>query len=365
LALTLRIGLMSPWNSPCGVAVHAWLIGRSWIEAGHELFVFAPIKEVPGDMVLLDAPDESFVIRCWEMHRHGDRLEDDAPLGLQLEPGPLMKAQLDVLFVEKPCSTPLSKLVGMVKALGKRGCRVAAIMHEGVVPRSKHFYQIEWDFASLFDERFFALYGQLIRAKKVAIVPYPFHPIREGDVAGAREALGLPHDAEIVLAFGTRAEFLWPIMPYLASIARRRPLKLLILAKHGKGLKHALALKNRYNFVLVRREAPHYEALYDYLHACNVVLLHRPHRHDYIPLSSTVHLCLGALRPILCPDNNFFEPYDGAVLKYSGPGDLVRKLELALDGGPEVSHVLQRARELIAASSADKVAERLLRLALS
>ncbi|HJH27727.1 MAG TPA: hypothetical protein C5S37_13420 [Methanophagales archaeon] len=38
----MKIGMMSSWNVPCGVAVHAELLGRAWVEMGHELKVFAP-----------------------------------------------------------------------------------------------------------------------------------------------------------------------------------------------------------------------------------------------------------------------------------------------------------------------------------
>jgi len=356
----VRIALMSPWNDCCGVAVHAWLLGSAWLRAGHELIVFAPLDEVLKGRMPVDAPDEDFVRRCWVMHQHADRLEEAPELFLDMSP--LLEEGFDVLFVEKPCSAPLRGLTHIIHELKQKG-PVVAIMHAGVVPRPKAFYQIRWDLATVFDKRFYNLYGRLINARRVEIVPYPFHPVVEGDKKAARHALDLPLEAPLLLAFGVRAKHLWPIMPYLAHLADERGLKLLIIAKHGEGLRHALALSTRYGFVEVRRAAPHYEELYTYHHAVDAVLLHRPPA-DYVPISSTVHLCLGAMRPLICPDNNYFEVYDGAVVKYRDPEDMVAKLELVLEGGALVEEVLRKARRLIEGRTAKEVAEQLLKLAL-
>ena len=41
----MKIAMMTPWNTSCGVAMHAELIGREWIRMGHELNVLAPISK--------------------------------------------------------------------------------------------------------------------------------------------------------------------------------------------------------------------------------------------------------------------------------------------------------------------------------
>ena len=287
---------------------------------------------------------------------------DGELLKLYFNSEPILEEAPDVLFVEKPCITPLPQLLELMPILRRMG-PVVAIMHEGVVPRPRSFYALHWDLATVFDQRFYRLYGHLIRARAVKVVPYPFHPVVRGDRREARRALGLPEDREIVLSFGIRAKHLGPIMPYVAEVASKRDLMFLILAKHKDDLAHALKLKARYDFVEVRHEAPHYTGLYRYLHASDVILPHRPPRHDYIPVSSTVHLCLGALRPILCPSNSFFENYDGAVITYRGPRDMVEKLELILDGDAVIEEALGRAEELIRENTPDRIARELLELA--
>ena len=357
----MRIALMSPGNDCCGVAIHAWLVGSAWLSRGHELIVLASTDERPKGRVPLDRADEPFVKRCWEMYRYGDRIEDDAPLGLFFDPKPFLEEDFDVFFVEKPCSTPLSALSKIFDDIRRKG-PVVAIMHEGRPLKNKRFYGLTWDAASLFDERYMALYGRSLPARRVEVIPYPFHPVREGDKGEARSSLGLPEEPTIVLAFGMRAGHLWPVMPILSELADELDIKLLILAKHEEALRASRALRARYGFVEIRREAPAPDRLYRYLHASDAVLLHRRPA-PYVPVSSTVHLCLGSMRPILCSDNNFFTPYDGFVIKYRTPGELREKLKAVLNGDSWVGEVLDRARHVIGRFSADKIATRLLDLA--
>lgn len=63
----IKIGMMSPWNTNCGVSIHAELVGREWIKMGHDLTVFAPDESYWGKP--LTHPDEPFVKRCYVLNR--------------------------------------------------------------------------------------------------------------------------------------------------------------------------------------------------------------------------------------------------------------------------------------------------------
>jgi len=327
---------------------------------GHELLVFAPIRERSQGRIPINAQDEPFVYRNWEMHRLGDKIEDDAPLDLFFDPKPLLEGDFEILFVEKPTLTPISKLSEIFDVL-KRKAKVVAVMHEGRVPANRRFYNLRWDLAVVFDGRFLNLYGHLLNANRVSVVPFPCHPVVQGDKRRARGELNLPLDGHLVLAFGIRAYGLRPIMPVLERVAKDTGMRLLLLVEHDRFRGEAEALKKSYDFVHLIYDAPSFSKLYTYLHASDALLLHRPAA-DYVPISSTVHLCLGALRPILCPDNNFFHGCDG-VLKYSGPADLEAKLRLVLEDGPP-EELLERAKRYIEEREAKKIARRLLELAL-
>lgn len=40
----MKIVMMTRWNIPCGVSLHAELIGREWVKMGHDLRVLAPVE---------------------------------------------------------------------------------------------------------------------------------------------------------------------------------------------------------------------------------------------------------------------------------------------------------------------------------
>jgi hypothetical protein len=40
----MKIAMTSRWNIPCGVSLHAELVGRAWVEMGHDLQVLAPVE---------------------------------------------------------------------------------------------------------------------------------------------------------------------------------------------------------------------------------------------------------------------------------------------------------------------------------
>ena len=60
----LRVGMMAAWNQTSGVSIHAELVGRKWVELGHDLNVFSFIeKDFHGRSLI--GEDESYVTRCF------------------------------------------------------------------------------------------------------------------------------------------------------------------------------------------------------------------------------------------------------------------------------------------------------------
>jgi hypothetical protein len=78
----MKIGMMTRWNVPCGVVAHAEMVGRAWVEMGHDLKVFAPVE--------WDAPktqeDEPYVIRCYRLNSCWRKKE-----GFFFDPAPFLK----------------------------------------------------------------------------------------------------------------------------------------------------------------------------------------------------------------------------------------------------------------------------------
>ena len=65
--IIMRIGVVTRWNATCGVAMHAWMIVKEFIEMGHEVTVFAPYVESANAWWhhRIIGEDEGFVIRCY------------------------------------------------------------------------------------------------------------------------------------------------------------------------------------------------------------------------------------------------------------------------------------------------------------
>ena len=360
----MRIAIMSPWNDCCGVSVHAELIGKAWMNQGHEIVVFAPTDERVGGRVPVETEDERFVYRNWEMYRYGAKVEDESSLDLHFDPSPIVKEDYDLFVIEKPCLTPLGKLLKIFDVV-KRKATTIAVMHEGRVPKNVNFYKFDWDVITFFDERYKKLLADGIPADKTYIVPYPCHPIVEGNTQEARSKLDLPRDEDtkIILAYGIRLKNLREVFPIFEKLRKTYDVVLLMLASHEESVRAAMDIAREYKFTMFRKEAPPMSRLYTYFHASNAILVHKGPA-DYLPTSSTVHLCLGSMCPILCPDNNFVEVFDGEIMKYSNLDEMRERLVDVFEGR-NVQSILSNARKYVTRNSASNIANILMRLARS
>ena len=359
----MKIGIMTTWNECCGIFAHAQLVCQEWRKMGHEVVVFASRGERGSRRIPLDAEDEPFVYRNWELYRYGDRIVDDNELNLYFDPTPIVEEDYDIFIIEKPSSTPIGKLLKILPEIRNKG-PIVAVIHEGRRIVNKNFYKADFDVYTLFDKRFRKIFEDLLPEDRTFIVPFPCHPIFEGNMTEAREKLGLPldEDLKIILAFGIRLKYLCEILPVFKRLSKKYKLMLLMLSKHPESVNAVKEIVKHYDFTAFRYEAPPIERLYTYLHASNAVLLHRDPAKDYIPVSSTVHLCLGALRPILCPDNNFFETFKDEVIKYSNMKEFEEKLRDVLEN-VGIEKTLKAAKKYLEENSAEKVAQKLLELA--
>ena len=360
----MKIAIMSPWNDCCGVSVHAELIGKEWMNQGHEIVVFAPTDERVGGRIPVETEDERFVYRNWEMYRYGAKVEDESYLDLYFNSNPIISEDYDLFVIEKPCLTPLGKLLKIFQVI-KRKAPTIAVMHEGRVPKNVNFYKFDWDIITLFDERYKKLLADITPADKTHIVPYPCHPIVEGNMLEARSKLGLPRDEDtkIVLAYGIRLKNLREVLPIFKELRKTYDGVLLMLASHEESAGPAKDIARKYKFTMFRKEAPPTSRLYTYFHASNAILVHKGGA-DYLPTSSSVHLCLGSMRPILCPNNNFVEVLDREVIKYSNLDELRERLVYVFEGR-NVQSILSNARKYVTRNSASNIANTLMKLARS
>ncbi len=356
----MKIAIMSPWNDCCGVSVHAELIGREWIKQGHEIVVFAATDERVKGRIPVDTKDEEYVYRNWEKYRYGEKVRDESELDLYFDAEPILKEDYDLFVIEKPCLTPLAKLLKIFPQI-KEKAKTIAIIHEGRIPENVNFYKFDWDLYTLFDQRFKKLFENHLPKEKTHIISYPCHEITEGNMTEKRSELGLPLDKKIILAFGMRLKHLREVFPIFEELKKSYDISPLMFTSHQENIEIAKKLVDGYEFAIFRQESPPMERLYKYLHASDAILIHRPPASDYSPTSSTVHLCLGGMHPLICPENNVFEIFDRAVIKYSNLAELKGRL-LDIVEARGIDSIIEAARKYVMENSAGNVAKKLVKL---
>jgi hypothetical protein len=104
----MKIGMMCAWNSDSGASVHAELIGRSWVELGHEVRIFSFYKhDFHGTQIV--GEDEDYVVRCFTTSKASPP---------KLDPVPILTADYDVFVVQDLGMLPkdaLGKIFGYVR----------------------------------------------------------------------------------------------------------------------------------------------------------------------------------------------------------------------------------------------------------
>jgi len=302
----MKIVMMTPWNTSCGVAMHAELIGREWVRLGHELNVLAPIEKETQPVTNTDEP---YVTRCYTMDREFIK---GILKPLTLDTKPFLKLDYELFIVQNLELMPMQELLKLWPRIRGKAATVLVI-HEGYLPPYPEFYAFDWDAIVYFDQRYVALFGRKFPQQRMHIIPYPCHPWQQGQREAARIELGLPLDKRIVLSYGIAIHQHFVTLPALEELSRTYDLMYLVLPAEGKTDIVAKA-QARYSFMEVREMAPTADELYTYLHATDALLLYK--QSPNIVVCSTVYLCAGSTCPIVVSDGRYAEALGEEVLKY-------------------------------------------------
>ncbi len=343
----MKITMMSRWNIPCGVSIHAELVGRAWVKMGHELSVLAPV-EWEGYQSDLDEP---YVKRCYRLPKP-NRKE-----GYFFNPEPFTHLEADVFVVQNLEILPMEDLLKVYPIIRKK-CKTVFIVHEGKPPKDPIFYQFEWDAIVCFDERYQRFLKEIYPEEKISIIPYPCHPIHHGDKMEARKKLHLPLDKKIIFNYGIGVYRHLHLLPTIRRVSKDYPLLFLTLTHIPDWYELFEAVKSIYPFIDLRKGDIPIRDLYTYLHASDALLVHKDSA-EAIVVPSTSFLCLGSGCPILAYDTNFFESFKQEVLKYSELGPALKEV---FEGSERVKATLQKAEDFVKKNSSWVIAERLVKL---
>lgn len=345
----MRIAMMTPWNVACGVSIHAELIGREWVKAGHELKVFAPREEDK----LPTARDEPFVSRCYS---RGKDFQGGLK-GLWLDSAPLLKSDYEVFVAQNLELLPVRELAEIFPQITSKAMTILVI-HEGNKSclASSEYQAFNWDAVVCFDERYRTEFSKVFSTETIHIIPYPAHPKLLGDKEESRKKLGLPLDRRIILTYGISMQQHLPVFLAIDRLNKAFPLKYLLLA-HETPAEILNQVKAEYDFVEVREGAHSIEELYSYLHASDALLLHK--QSAGLVVSSSVYLCLGSGCPIVIFEGRYTENLGEEVFKYNDLDELQELLILVFDGESPNQETIDK---FLARKAASKVASSFIEL---
>ncbi len=333
--------MMSRWNIPCGVSLHAELIGRAWVQMGHSLQVLAPVE---WEGYRCDV-DELYVERCYMLRAH--RREK----GFLFNPEPFLQQDGEVFVVQDLEILPMEDFIKVYPLIRKRS-KTVFVVHEGEPPKDSVFYEFDWDTVVCFDERYKKFLKGIYSEDRIKIIPYPCHPVMHGSKGEARLRLGLPFEKKIILHYGIGIYRHFHLLPILERLNRNYPLILLTMTHIKDWYDLFDAVRARYPFIDLRKGDIPIRELYAYLHASDALLIHKDSA-ESIVVPSTVHLCLGSGCPILAYDTNFFETFNGEVVKYS---ELEKALIDVFEGREKIRLTLQKAEQYARRNSSYEVA---------
>jgi len=340
----MNMGMVTRWNVPCGVGVHAELVGKAWVEMGHQLRVFAPVERE--DPYLTH--DESYVVRCWGRDEQGREFLDDKPF---------LQEDFDV-FVVQTMVMPHEQLMRVYSRI-KEKAKTIFVIHDEWLDRN--LIELDPDAVVCFDERYKRFLVEAIPEERIHIIPYPCYPVVHGNKREARRKLRLPLDKKIILNFGNNVFRHIHLLPPLERLNHSYPFILLTVTWVRDWFDLFDALRSQYPFIELRYESLPTELLYTYLRASDALLIHKDPAGG-VAVASTVYQCLGSGCPMLVHDVNFFETLGDEVLKYSGFEGLCDRLESIFQGKEEVKRTLQFASAYAEANSGREIARMFLHL---
>ncbi|MFB3887706.1 MAG: hypothetical protein ACE144_21000 [Thermodesulfobacteriota bacterium] len=343
----MKIVMMSRWNIPCGVSLHAELVGRAWVEMGHDLRVLAPVE---WEGYQSDA-DEPYVKRCYRLPK------DDGREGYFFDPKPFLETEADIFVVQNLEILPMEDLL-KIYPLIKDKSRTVFVVHEGKPPKDPTFYRFEWDAIVCFDERYKRFLEDIYPEGKIFVVPYPCHPMKLGDKTSARRKLNLPLDKKVIFNYGIGVYRHLHLLPTISRVNTEYPLILLTMTHIADWYNLFDAVRSMYPFIDLRKGDIPIRDLYTYLHAADALLIHKDSA-EAVVVPSTAYLCLGAGCPILAYDTNFFETFDHEVLKYSDLGAVLKEV---FEGNDRVKKTLEVAEGFVRRNDSHAVGAKFIRL---
>lgn len=347
----MKIAIMGGWNTDSGASYHSEMIGRAFIEQGHQLKVFS-FYEDSFHGTNITGENEDYVTRCITT--------SNAKLP-RLDPVPFLTEEYDYFIVEDLGMLP-KDLLGKIFHRIKKQAKTINVVHDGKLAEDPSFYQFDWDAIVSFDGRYINFLKKAYDHDKIHMIPYPAHNMQTGDKQAAREKLGLPQDKKIVFTFGPAARLAAPLIPGISSLKNDYPLYILGVTNNRGSLEMLEAFKQSGIIDMeIRVEAPDIDKLYEYLHAVDLLVVNKPNI-GHVVLSSTIFQCLGSGCPIVALASDFTVMFGDAIISFANTEELVSGIKSIFDEDEQYEIINKGRERFIKENSATAVASKFIEL---
>lgn len=347
----MKIAIMGGWNTDSGASYHSEMIGRAFIEQGHQLKVFT-FYEDSFHGTSITGENEDYVTRC---------ITTSNAKPPRLNPVPFLTEEYDYFIVEDLGMLP-KDLLGKIFHRIRKKAKTINVVHDGVLAEDPSFYQFDWDAIVSFDSRYMNFLKKAYDKDKIHMIPYPAHNMQTGDKKAAREKLGLPQDKKIVFTFGPASQMAASLIPAISSLKNDYPLHILGLTNHGRALKLLETFKQSgIADIEIRVDAPDINKLYEYLQAVDVLVVNKPNV-GRVVLSSTIFQCLGSGCPIVALASDFTVMFGDAIISFTSTEELVSGIKSVFDKDKRYEVMNKGRGKFIKENSATAVAGKFIEL---
>jgi hypothetical protein len=349
----MKIGMMGAWNTDSGASIHTELIGRSFIELGHEILVYSFFKHSFHGTAFV-SEDEDYVTRCFTV------FSEKNP---QLLATPFLKNDYSFFVVEDLGMLPQDHL-GKIFHWIKRKAKTINVIHDGNLKEDPSFYQFDWDAIVSFDKRYYDFLKLAYPEEIIHIIPYPCLPWHPGNKKKNRKKLGLPLDKKIILLFGPSSYYGVEKYHIIKEFEGDYPILILVVTKHKESLKNwqELKYKSRRDIIEIREETPSIGRLYEYLYASDLLLYNKPSKAGIVTVASTAFQCLGSGCPMVALKSSFVETLNDAVYQYKNDEEFKLCIASVFKKDRKYEEIIKNAEEYVEGNSAINVSKRFVKL---
>ena len=348
----MKIGMMGAWNTDSGASIHAELVGRAWVEMGIDLKVISFYRHSFHGTALTKKVDEDYVTRCFTVY--------GVPHP-ELDATPILESDFDIFVTQDLGMIPMANLLNIFPQIKKKA-KTVNVVHDGELSKKPEYFKFDWDHVVCFDDRYRDFLKQAYPEGLLSIIPYPAFPYNPGDMAKAREELGLPQDKKIVLLFGQAAEYALNTTVVLDRLADKYDVMMLLLTEVEPVLQLFKDIQDKPKFDLkIVERSPDQDLLYKYLYASDCMIYNK----QSMPINvvgSTVFQCMGSGCPILSRESNFVYPFHREVIKHHNYYELEDNLIDIFEKGKKYQAQQKAIVDYLDLMSAKPTAERFLEL---